>query len=57
LPHGNGSLPGVSRAGYLIAKRVIANCLTAPTSMTLNKKTGTLYVSEFGGRIIPIPFQ
>ena len=36
---------------------VIANCLTAPTSMTLNKKTGKLYVSEDGGRIVAIPFQ
>ncbi len=36
---------------------VIANCLTAPTSMTLNKKTGTLYLSEDGGRIVAIPFQ
>ena len=36
---------------------VIANCLTAPTSMTLNKKTDTLYVSEDAGRIVAIPFQ
>jgi hypothetical protein len=36
---------------------VIADCLTAPTSMTLNKKTGTLYVSEGSGRIVAIPFQ
>ena len=36
---------------------VIADCLTAPTSMTLNKNTGTLYVSEDGGRIVAIPFQ
>ena len=35
----------------------IANCLTAPTSMTLNKNTHTLYVSEDGGRIVAIPFQ
>jgi hypothetical protein len=35
---------------------VIADCLTAPTSMTLDKKTGTLYVSEDGGRIVAIPF-
>jgi len=35
---------------------VVANCLTAPTSMTLNKKTGTLYVSELGGRLVAIPF-
>jgi hypothetical protein len=33
---------------------LIANCLTLPTSMTLNKKTGTLYVSEYGGRIVAI---
>jgi len=36
---------------------VIADCLTAPTSMTLNKKTGTLYISEGSGRIVAIPFQ
>jgi hypothetical protein len=35
---------------------LIANCLTGPTSMTLNKNTGTLYVSEYGGRIVAIPF-
>jgi hypothetical protein len=35
---------------------VVANCLTSPTSMTLNKKTGTLYVSELGGRLVAIPF-
>lgn len=35
---------------------VVANCLTGPTSMTLNKKTGTLYVSELGGRLVAIPF-
>jgi len=33
---------------------LIANCLTRPTSMTLDKKTGTLYVSEYGGRIVAI---
>ena len=35
---------------------VVANCLTLPTTMTLNKKNGTLYVSELGGRIVAIPF-
>jgi hypothetical protein len=34
---------------------VIADCLTRPTSMTLDKKTGTLYVSELAGRIVAIP--
>jgi hypothetical protein len=28
--------------------------LTRPTSMTLDKKTSTLYVSEYGGRIVAI---
>jgi len=35
---------------------VIANCLTRPTTMTLDRKAGTLYVSEYGGRIVAIPF-
>ena len=44
---------------------VLANCLTRPTSMTLNEKTGTLYVTELGaptgpnptlGKLVAIPF-
>jgi hypothetical protein len=34
----------------------VTNCLTRPTSMTLNEKTGTLYVTEFGGRLTAVPF-
>ncbi len=34
---------------------VIADCLTRPTSMTLDEETGTLYVTELGGRIVAIP--
>ena len=34
---------------------VVANCLTGQTTMTLDKKTGTLYVSELGGRVVAIP--
>jgi hypothetical protein len=30
-------------------------CLDAPTSMTLDEKTGTLYVTEQGGRVVTIP--
>lgn len=30
-------------------------CLTRPTSMTLDEKTDTLYVTELGGRIVAIP--
>ena len=35
---------------------VIANCLTHPTSMTLNDRTGTLYVTEEAGRVVAISF-
>ncbi len=34
---------------------VIANCLTHPTSMTLNERTGKLYVTEEAGRVVAIP--
>ncbi|MEO5722447.1 MAG: ScyD/ScyE family protein, partial [Chthoniobacterales bacterium] len=34
---------------------VIANCLMKPTSMTLDSRTGTLYVTELPGRIVSIP--
>ena len=34
---------------------LVANCLTLPTSMTLDQRTGTLYVSELGGNIVAIP--
>ena len=33
----------------------LANCLTRPTSMTLEKRKGRLYVTELGGRIVAIP--
>ena len=33
---------------------VVTNCLTRPTSMALDEKTGLLYVTEFGGRIVEI---
>lgn len=35
---------------------VVANCLTRPTTMTLDRKNATLYVSELGGGIVAIPF-
>ena len=34
----------------------VANCLTRPTSMSLNEKSQTLYVTEFGGRLVSVPF-
>jgi hypothetical protein len=30
-------------------------CLTRPSSMTLDEKTGTLYVTELNGRLVAIP--
>ena len=33
---------------------LVANCLSAPTSMALDEKTGTLYVTELGGKLIPV---
>jgi hypothetical protein len=59
---GNVILPPFSGPGLLLRfatpdgqPTVLANCLTRPTSMTLNKKTNTLYVSELAGRIVAIP--
>ncbi len=33
---------------------VVTNCLTRPTSMTFDEKTGLLYVTELGGRIVEV---
>jgi hypothetical protein len=33
---------------------VVTNCLIRPTSMARDNKTGTLYVSEYGGRVVAI---
>lgn len=33
---------------------VVSNCLTRPTSMVVDEKTGLTYVTEFSGRIIQI---
>ena len=66
LQHTSGAvlLPPFSGPGLLLRfetpagpPTVVTNCLTRPTSMTLDKKTGTLYVSELAGavRSIPIP--
>jgi hypothetical protein len=36
------------------APSVVTNCLTRPTSMTLNRKTQTLYVTEYGGKVVAV---
>jgi hypothetical protein len=33
---------------------VLAACLTRPTSMSFDRKSNTLYVSEYGGRVVAI---
>jgi len=36
---------------------VVPSCLVRPTSMTLNKKTGTLFVTEYSGRVVAVPLN
>jgi hypothetical protein len=36
------------------APSVVTNCLVRPTSMTLNKTRSTLYVTEYGGRLVTV---
>jgi hypothetical protein len=64
LQHNSGSvlLPPWSGPGQVLRfetpagpPTVVASCLARPTTMTLDKKTGTLYVSEYGGRLVSIP--
>ena len=38
------------------APTVLAGCLITPTSMTLDEKTGTLYITELAtGRVVSVP--
>jgi hypothetical protein len=34
---------------------IIADCLTRPTSMALNRRTGNVYITELGGNVVSIP--
>jgi hypothetical protein len=36
------------------APTTVKGCLVRPTSMTLNRKTGTLYITEYGGRVVAL---
>ncbi len=41
-----------------VAQGTIADCLITPTAMTLDEKTGTLYVTELAtGRVVAIPIS
>jgi hypothetical protein len=62
LQHASGAGPFFTPPGLLLhfetpggPPTIIANCLTRPTSMTLDEKTSTLYVTELAGRIVAIP--
>ncbi len=62
LQHASGPGPFITPPGLLLhfetpggRQTTIADCLTRPTSMTLDKKTSTLYVTELAGRIVAIP--
>ena len=64
LQHNSGAvlLPPWAGPGVLLRfetptdlPTTVASCLTRPTSMTHDRKSGTMYVSELGGRIIAIP--
>ncbi len=62
LQHSSGPGPFFGGPGLLLRFEspsdppdVIANCLNRPTSMTLDEKTSTLYVTEFAGRVVAIP--
>jgi hypothetical protein len=47
---GPGSATLVTESSRLL----VTDCLTRPTTMTLDGKTGTLYVAELGGQILAI---
>ncbi len=55
------SAPFLSPPGLLLefdsatsAPRLLANCLIAPTSMTLDDRTGKVYIAELTGQIIAV---
>jgi hypothetical protein len=56
--------PALSGPGILFlfdsagqAPQTIADCLNRATSMTLDARTDTLYITELAGRIVAIPFR
>lgn len=66
LQHTSGEeppfLPPFERPGLLLrfdtpsgVPTVLANCLSRPTSLTIDEKTDTVYVTEFDGRVLAIP--
>ena len=61
LQHSSGGGPFFGGPGVVLrfespgsASSVVANCLTRPSAMVFDEKTGTLYVTEIGGRVIAL---
>jgi hypothetical protein len=61
LQHSSGAGPFFSGPGVVLrfespgsAPSVLANCLIRPSSMVFDEKTGTLYVTEIGGRVVAL---
>ena len=61
LQHSSGPGPFFGGPGVVLrfespgaAPSVLANCLTRPSSMVFDEKTGTLYVAEIGGRVVAL---
>ena len=59
---GGAPLPPFGNLGQLlhfdapqVAPTVIVNCLTRPTSMVRDTQTGTIYVTEYSGRVVVLP--
>ncbi|MCA1563372.1 MAG: ScyD/ScyE family protein [Acidobacteria bacterium] len=61
LQHSSGGGPFFGGPGVVLrfespgsASSELANCLTRPSSMVFDEKTGTLYVAEIGGRVVAL---
>jgi hypothetical protein len=62
LQHSSGLGPFFAAPGLLLrfdtpdgSPTTVADCLIRPASMTLDAKSGTVYVTEYGGRLVAIP--
>jgi hypothetical protein len=61
LQHSSGGGPFFGGPGLVLhfesqgsAPSIVANCLTRPSSMVLDERTGLLYVAEIGGRVVAL---
>jgi hypothetical protein len=61
LQHSSGGGPFFGGPGVVLqfessgsTPTLLANCLTRPSSMVFDERTGTLYVAEIGGRVVAL---